>query len=145
MGMPNIITHYNFCNNRVNDDLKKIALLGSQGPDPFFFSLKLNSKKYYSLASSMHKMDPYDMYKYMIDYALDKNEREKEILFSFIRGFMYHYCVDRRCHPYVFYVTGFKTDENKGKLKKKLSHSGFETYIDVLLSKKYGITISDGG
>ena len=143
--MPNIITHYNFCNNRVNDDLKKIALLGSQGPDPFFFSLtafKLSSKKYSSLASSMHRMDPYRMYKYMIDYALSKSGKERDILFSFIRGLMYHYCVDRNCHPYVFYLTGFKTEENKGKLKKKLSHSGFETYIDVLLSQKYGIKVN---
>jgi len=142
LNMPNIMTHYKFCADRVKDDLKEIAILGSQGPDPFFFymgSLKKNIKKHSKLASSMHRMDPYIMYEYFIDYALKKKGKEKDILFSFIKGAMYHYCVDRNCHPYIFYVSGFKTEENKKKIKFGVSHSALETYIDVLLIEKYNI------
>ena len=143
MGLPSIITNYKFCLDRVNDGLKDIAILGSQGPDPFFFAagdFKF-SKNYTLFGSAMHRMDPYEMYKYMIEYASLRVGRERDILFSFIRGLMYHYCVDRRCHPYVFYKTGFKTEENKGKIKFGISHSALETYIDVLLSEKYDIKI----
>lgn len=146
--MPNIMTHYKFCADRAKDDLKEIAILGSQGPDPFFFyigALKRNIKKHSKLASTMHRMDPYIMYEYFIDYALSMGEREKEILFSFIKGCMYHYCVDRNCHPYIFYMSGFKTKEDKKKIRFGVSHSALETYIDVLLIEKYNInaTVKD--
>ena len=82
------------------------------------------------------------MYEYFIDYALAREDRVKDILFSFIRGCMYHYCVDRNCHPYIFYMSGFKTEDIKTKIKFSLSHSALETYIDVLLMEKYGFDVT---
>ena len=55
---------------------------------------------------------------------------------SFIFGQFAHYILDRECHPYIIYSTGF--DDN-GKITGPYHylHSHFEAMIDVTLAKKY--------
>ena len=142
--MPSILTHYKFCKDRVDGDLSQIAYLGAQGPDPFFFyatALKGKIRLHSKLGSKMHRMDPAIMYEYLIEYANGRIDIEKEILYSFIKGMMYHYCVDRRCHPYIFYKSGFKTKDNKKGHQFHLSHSALETYIDTLLMERLSFNI----
>ena len=138
--MPSTLTHYVFNKELVkNDKHKNIFLLAGQGADTFFFYgynivKRENAKKVRQFGYDLHAIDPSKLYMSMLRYAYSKQGEEKEILINFIRGFMYHYALDRNVHPYVFYNTGFPYtnpvyNENHGKL---------ESIIDTLLMKEYG-------
>ena len=140
--MPSVLTHYCF-NKEIFDNSiqflkgnEDIYLVGAQGPDPFFFYgiIPLTGKKRGPLirnfGNKLHKKDPSEMFKFMVEYASEK--KNKDILYSYILGAGMHYILDRKIHPYVYYKTGFS--DNK-KLKKIYfaHHTLFETNLDILL------------
>ena len=140
--MPSVLTHYGFNKELYNKSIKflekneDIYLLGAQGPDPFFFYGIIpfmgdkNGKEIRAFGNKLHKMDPSASFKFLFDYAKDKEE--KDVLFAYILGAGLHYILDRKIHPYVFYKTGF-SDDKKIKRKYFVDHTLFETNLDVLL------------
>ena len=76
----------------------------------------------------------------MIDYANTQDEgNNRDVLFSYIFGAMLHYCLDRVCHPFIYYRSGF--DEN-GQLKEHAYyHALYESYIDHLMETNMGIRL----
>lgn len=142
--MPALYTHYLFASEVMKKDEKypSLYLLASQGPDCFFFygnSLKIRKDKQIrsSFGHMLHKINIAKTYEQMIRYAL-QDDQNKEMLLSFIRGFMVHYCLDRNAHPYIFYRSGFlKEDDTTHDAKfYSLAHMNFETYIDVLMKEE---------
>ncbi len=140
--MPSVLTHYGFSRSLFNDKLEflrdnqDIYLLGSQGPDPFFFYgilpfLKADNKKEIrAYGTKLHKKDPVDSFEFFFEFA--NNSKEKDVLYSYILGAGQHFILDRKIHPYVFYKTGF-SDDDKLKRKYFCDHTLFETNLDVLL------------
>lgn len=140
--MPSILTHYGFNKelfDRKIDFLKNnedIYLVGAQGPDPFFFRglipsfFNKNSKDIRKYGSRLHKMSPDQVFSFLFNYANQSEHRDT--LFSYIYGAGMHYILDRKIHPYVYYKTGF-SDNKKEKRRYFVSHTLFETNIDVLL------------
>lgn len=136
--MPSLITHYEFSKQNFPKH-KKIFYLGSQGPDPFFYygytsPLRSNIKEVREFGTYLHEIDPFITFSFLFDYA--KNEEDKgneEILIAFIKGLMSHYVLDRTCHPYIFYKTGFPL---KGTIFS-IYHSLLETDIDVLVEENF--------
>lgn len=142
--MPAIMTHYAFARMQADDGVDNDVLyLGGQGPDVFFFygyslSKRQNIKAIRDFGTYLHHIDISKAYYYLLEYASKKEGRDKEILSTFIRGLFIHYIMDRNCHPFVFYRTGFPSQENERKYYFA-AHASYESYIDCLIKQRFGI------
>ncbi len=143
--MPAYLTHYIFAdkNTKKDAEYRNIILLGSQGSDPFFYygykifgSRKLTNENR-EFGTNIHHIDLTDFFEFMINRINKSNNEEKAVLKAYITGFIMHYCVDRNCHPYVFYRSGFACNKDESK-KYAYIHSLFESRIDSLFMKKKG-------
>lgn len=139
--MPADYTHYIFSDKIIKKGAKEIANIGSQGPDPLFFygilSFRKNKKEVRKLGHQMHKNSPVEMFNYMLKYAANEtNKTKREILFSFIKGQMYHYILDKTVHPYVLAITNYdkKKTSNKESFKQ---HHVVESNMDVMIAKTF--------
>lgn len=146
--MPALQTHYTFAKEESQNKEREhfdALVLGSQGPDPFFFYGMLpwrrreNGKLVNGFGVGLHHKDITPLYVAMMKYA--SNSEDKELLFDFIEGILLHYVLDRNCHPYVFSVTGYGVtgdDEKKNKYYTAL-HTKIESAIDKIYAKSKGV------
>lgn len=121
--------------------------LGSQGPDPLFFTgiipfrglhLPTAMKK---IGNQIHKTDAKKYFRLLIEECFkiepEKHDFGEQKQFkAFVFGQFAHYLLDKYCHPYVLYESGFDDD---GKITGEYHylHSKIETEIDYCLAKKY--------
>ncbi len=88
-----------------------IYILGSQGPDILFYYNALpwqdDDGGVNELGNMIHDNKVFEFYKYSFDYikSLD-NKYHKDVLTSYMMGFLSHYALDRATHPYIYYMTG---------------------------------------
>ena len=142
--MPAILTHFAFARMRSEDNIDNDVLyLGGQGPDVFFFygyslTKRKDIKAIRDFGTHLHHIDISKAYYYLLQYAQQKTGREQEILNTFIRGLFLHYIMDRNCHPFVFYQTGF-TNEEKDRKYFFAAHASYESYIDTLIRERFQI------
>ncbi len=145
--MPAALTHYLFAKqNEENIPDEGAFLLGAQGPDPFFFyglvpwRKKADPLKIRGYGENLHHGDFSAIYARMADFAHQKDGVEKDVLISYLKGLWAHYSLDRVCHPYIFYRSGF--DEN-GELKGHYgyAHKVFEALLDAALKKKHRLPL----
>lgn len=145
--MPGLISHY-ICGQAVIDKLdekskryiqayRQIFNVGTQGPDIFFYYYPmLIRKKIKGTGSVMHKNNVGHYISQMIDIMEKLEGKENEKVTSYLCGYLTHYCFDCNAHPYIYYKTGFKKEnENIKALKYSVYHRKFETAIDVILLK----------
>ena len=139
--MPGFTTHYLFGINTYkalkNDSLKKVIFdhhasysLGLQGPDIFFYYLPSYAVHENNIGSVAHIEDTGKFLSYLIESRnLFPDKKEAEIAQAYIMGFIGHYLLDCRCHPYIYYRSHFqgKTPEYHG------SHMNLEVDIDTEL------------
>jgi hypothetical protein len=161
--MPNLLAHYllakRFVLKQKEIDSKypdfhsfltgnqEYFYLGTQGPDPLFYMgiipfrglhIPTALKKY---GNKIHKTDGKKYFRYLIercfaiDYVNDSDAEQKRFM-AFVFGQFAHYLLDRECHPYVLYMSGFDSD---GRITGKYhyEHAHFEAKIDYCLSKEY--------
>ena len=146
--MPAILTHYAFALDLLPSCYKgheKAILIGTQGPDPFFFygqrPWKRRSPDYKvvdAFGSLLHHSDIAPIYNVMMKIA-SESESDKELYFAYIQGLWLHYCLDRAAHAYIFPASGFSEDDESSKKSYSALHSYFETMIDSLIGHKEGI------
>lgn len=122
--MPAFSTHYAFAVEmkdfiQKNCDFKldtNALMLGTQGPDIFFFHraipLLMYGKSYRKTGSAMHRSKASEVFEYASKYIL--KSKEKEIALSYFYGYILHYSLDRNCHPYIFFY--------EKKMQKKMPH-----------------------
>jgi hypothetical protein len=141
--MPAIITHYTFALELLKKDPsldKEAFLVGSQGPDPFFFYGRLpwikrkRSREINAFGTNLHHTDISLPYFLMIRYA--KLSPDKDLLLSYIEGLLAHYYLDRNAHPYIFSRSGFSSEIGEKKLYEA-SHTALETIIDIKIGEKF--------
>ncbi len=141
--MPAALAHYLFAlQNQENIRDVDAFLLGTQGPDPFFFygmvpwRKKTEPKKIQSYGEDVHHGDFSEIYARMIRYAHSQEGEAKDTLLDYLKGAWAHYCLDRACHPYIFYRSGF---DGEGLLNGHYgyAHKVFEVLLDATLKKKY--------
>lgn len=135
--MPSVLTHYLFYKTVTNNN-EDIGIVGTQGPDPFFFyghavRMTKRAKELRAFGTFLHKQDPAVTFKYILEYILGSKKSEQPILINYTKGMLAHYILDRNCHPYIFYKSGFVTDEDKDTFKYFKNHANIESGIDVLL------------
>ena len=118
--MPGFTTHYLFGVNTYkdlrNDAGKKIIFdhhaaysLGQQGPDIFFYYLPSYALHKNNIGSVAHIQDTGTFLSYLIESRnLFPDKREEAIAQAYIMGFIGHYLLDRRCHPYIYCRSHFQ-------------------------------------
>jgi hypothetical protein len=150
--MPSILTHQYFA-NLILEEVKKtipfltnqqsLLWLGSQGPDPFFFyghailRKRLSTTSINQFGSTLHNQEPMDSLWPLIEHGWFGSKAD-EVTKAYVIGALTHYALDRTCHPYVFYRTGF--DEH-GSLTGHYSadHARLEVEMDVALVDKFNL------
>lgn len=143
--MPGFTTHYLFGINTYqslkNDSLKKTIFdhhaafsLGLQGPDIFFYYLPSYVVHENNIGSVAHKEDTGRFLSCLLESTnLFPDKTEDAIARAYIMGFIGHYLLDRRCHPYIYDRSHFqgKTPEYYG------AHMNLEVDIDTELLEFY--------
>ncbi len=108
-------------------------LLGTQGPDVLFYAglwplRPCLAKHHYG--ARLHQQTGREYFAALADeLATIKNKREHDAFESWCFGSLAHLVLDRTCHPYTFYFSGF---EKKGQhhLRQLIRHSRMETAVD---------------
>lgn len=143
--MPAFCTHYLFfedskefmCSLADFPLNEKVCALGSQGADIFFFHKiysPLHSKR--KIGSALHRAKPEDIFNAFAEYVRKNPDPTAK---SYIYGFILHYALDRRCHPYVYALEKEITDSDK-KIHHFSAHSRVEMGLDAyMLYQKSGI------
>lgn len=142
--MPAFCTHYLFFEDSkefmysladfpLNE---KVCALGSQGADIFFFHKiysPLCSKR--KIGSALHRAKPEDIFNAFAEYVRKNPDPTAK---SYIYGFILHYALDRRCHPYVYALEKEITDSDK-KIHHFSAHNRVEMGLDAyMLYQKSG-------
>lgn len=112
-----------------NDIDLKTVFLGAQGPDPLyyvFFGKDASDYRYY--ADRMHDTNTRMLLSNMVRYVKKHTTVET---YSFLVGFLCHYALDVKIHPYVYNHVGVydKTDPDTHKYQGL--HLRFERAIDA--------------
>lgn len=119
--MPSVIAHCWYgdvaCSRMGQDRLQNIIkqnhgayMIGCQGPDVFFFYHRWpwqnssNNAKVGKYAALLHRELVNDAFDCFLDYV--KEHRDDEVAIAWMCGYMAHWALDSRCHPYIFYRTG---------------------------------------
>lgn len=71
---------------------------GLQGPDPLFYGGKQLSR----LGSQLHREKPEKLLHLLFQQTVRARGRRREILTSYLLGFLCHYAMDARLHPYIY-------------------------------------------
>lgn len=144
--MPAPATHYIFARSiedRVAALDKELAFsksafyYGTQGPD-FLFSHKVwrmawNGENLVELGSVLHHVCPSKMFALMKEY-LENEPCDRDIIKSYIYGFLAHYALDRKAHPLVYAVQKELTENcGLGDLRPICVHNQIELNIDAIL------------
>lgn len=154
--MPDIITHILYGQDIMNEledskwqktilKNKELFILGCQGPDIFFYNdfwPWIKKKRGPEIGKSMHLNRTGDFFIEGLKYVKNNidDETEKATLFTYLSGFMCHFTLDRRAHPYIFYFTGQYDEKRPETHHYKGFHKRLEIVIDaILLKEKKGL------
>lgn len=117
------------------------VLIGTQGPDLFFFHRALPwmpGKPLRELGSVYHRAMPSKIFDAMRDYI--ETSDKKDIAKSYEYGFMLHYALDRRCHPFVYSLQEKMVAVHRG-MNPSTAHNTIELAFDsYLIWDRYGDT-----
>ena len=123
--------HNRFKNYKEN--LKSYA----QGPDILFFSTNLfNHKKVNKIGNYVHKHNTKNLFINMVSYIKNNHLENNNELISFLYGYIMHYALDTKVHPYVIYKGGIFDKKKKDTYKYNSKHSDIESYIDAYMINK---------
>lgn len=131
--MPSLVTHALAAHRMIDTNLPlathinnapKAFSIGSSGPDLFYFyhtfpwSDKQNKTTLYNLGTEFHF--------HKINEAFQKaliisKESKNSIMISYTAGWLAHYALDQKAHPYIFYFSGAEGG----------NHRRFEAAIDA--------------
>lgn len=143
--MPGFTTHYLFgqqtyqllCPSTLKRTIQKyhtVFSLGLQGPDIFFYDILsfLSSKK--NPGSVAHTADTKEFLQYLLESPkIFPDKKDLQVAHAYILGFIGHYLLDTKCHPYVYAMTHYN-----GKPKGYIGlHIRLETDIDTVLLGHY--------
>lgn len=134
--MPNYIAHSvmgevtPIPNNKISID-KSLLRIFSLGQD-----LMATEKGAIDIT---HNSKTSTFFKNLIDYIVKNNLCEDEVVLSYLYGHIMHYELDRKAHPYIYYMTN---DVPKRGIIN--FHSAFEEYLgDFILQNKLKLSRSD--
>lgn len=136
--MPAFCSHYlffeeskDFINSMANFELNdRVCILGSQGPDIFYFhkiySLSFSLRK---IGSALHRAKSEDIFNAFASYI---RKNPNSVAKSYIYGFILHYALDRKCHPYIYSQEKMITDSDS-KIHHSSAHNKVEMGLDAYM------------
>ncbi|MBU1020101.1 MAG: zinc dependent phospholipase C family protein [Firmicutes bacterium] len=106
----------------------------AQGPDPLYYNFfHKEHASYRYMADRMHDTTTNLLFQNMIHYV--KNNLTKDT-YSFLVGFICHYALDVKIHPYIYYNVGvYKKDIPETHQYRGL-HLKFERSVDAVLMER---------
>lgn len=141
--MPAFCTHHLFLDKLKNDiavDFNlniQAAEIGTQGPDIFFFHralpILMAGRPKQKIGRKLHRSKAEVLFNAFADYL---SQYPNDIAKSYIYGFILHYALDRRCHPYVYSMQRKITDKNPF-IHKSSAHNIVEMAMDSYLLNEY--------
>ncbi len=154
--MPAFVSHYIHAKS-VEDKIKEFDPslkfsetaynYGAQGPD-FLFSHKvwltlIGGDNLNELGSALHRCNTSEFFS-MMKYYVENEDCDKDVVKSFIYGFLCHYALDRNTHPMIYAVQAQYTKAYGMENAIPFSiHNIIEYNIDTMLLKSE-MGISDG-
>ena len=110
---------------------EELVYVGSQGPDPMYYNVfSKEGKDYRFYADRMHDTSTQKLLINMVQYVKQHNTKDN---YSFLVGFLSHYALDVKIHPYVYYNVGvYKRNKPETHAYRGL-HLKFERSIDCVL------------
>ncbi|QMS85875.1 zinc dependent phospholipase C family protein [Candidatus Xianfuyuplasma coldseepsis] len=113
---------------------RQIAFLGAQNSDPMYYATWHKSAKEYRMyADRMHDTDTQGLMIHMTEYV--KKHYTKEA-YSFLFGYICHYALDVKIHPYVYHRVGVYKRTKPETYQYRGLHLKFERSIDALLMEQ---------
>ncbi len=140
--MPAFLTHRYFgldLLSRREEPHKEAFLLGSQGPDPYFFHGQIpwrkrpGGKEVAAFGTKLHHIDPSAYF-----LALLRAGGSGGPFRSYVHGLLAHFALDSVAHPFVFSRTGFSANPEKARVYA-FDHTSLETAIDLIYSRNRGL------
>lgn len=139
--MPGFTTHYlfgqqtyqNLRPSGLKQEIQKynhVFALGLQGPDFFFYDFIANLFRRKNPGSIAHTMSTGAFLRRLFESPeIFLTQKEQKIAHVYIFGFIGHYLLDARCHPYIYARVG----GDPAKLRCTGRHIRLETDIDASL------------
>jgi hypothetical protein len=110
---------------------EKVVFNGAQGPDPLYYNFfSKEASEYHKYANLMHDKDTGLLFKNMTNYVKDNLTVDT---FSFLTGFICHYALDVKIHPYVYHKVGVYKKEDESTHPWRGLHLKFERSIDAVM------------
>ena len=117
------------------------VLLGAQGPDIFFSHRVfpwMTGKSLRPCGSALHRASPTLIFDSMRSASQELTKNTDSVK-SYICGFIMHYALDRKCHPYIYYLQN-KITQASPKTNPHTAHNEIEFSLDsYLLNRRMGI------
>lgn len=111
-----------------NDNL---VFVGAQGPDPLYYNaFGKEAKDYRYFADRMHDTSTQRLLINMTQYVKQHNTKDT---YSYLIGFISHYALDVKIHPYIYYKAGIYQKEKEETHKYRGLHLKFERSVDCVL------------
>lgn len=145
--MPAFTTHYllvKSIEDRIQECDRNLKInepalvLGAQGPDIFFFHRvwkMIWGGNLEALGDAMHQCETSKLFVLMKEY-LTNEKCDKDIVESYIYGFLSHYALDRNGHPFIFSIQDKIIKEGHYEHYMPSSVHGYvESMIDVEMLK----------
>ncbi len=112
--------------------LRKIAVLGAQGPDIFLHNHRRKPRGF-RYGAILHRKGNADV---LVDLALQSRGEmpppERDEVAAFALGYLSHVWMDRLCHPYINYHAGWRNAPDRHS-DRPWMHAFLERIIDVQL------------
>lgn len=109
-------------------------VLGCQGPDLFFYHIGNYNGNERDFAGRLHEENTATFLNSLFEKAYmrnDNNSERTQIEIAYATGFLAHYCLDSKAHPYIYSMVGTtKGNYYTGK------HFALESDIDLRLLRK---------
>ena len=150
--MPATITHSYFANDLYDvlpiglkkllmDDKQKLRTF-AQSTDPLIF-YNLSSKKDKKIRDFQgyfHTNKTLEFFTNLINYIKYNNYYKNSEVMAFLYGFLSHYILDSKMHPFIFYKTGLFNEDDPTTYKYRNKHEYMENFLDnYLIKQKEGI------
>ncbi len=145
--MPDLIAHYYFGESvlsALDEPLRaridpKIYGFTCAGPDVWFSLGFLGGRdKPYAVRGTIMQHEKCGAYLLALADEAKNGGDARDALFSYLAGFLCHYCLDSRCHPYIETMTGNYDGTERTRCYRG-AHTRLERAIDShILREKYG-------
>jgi len=148
--MSDLLNHYycgelvlekiNFGPRSIIESNRDLFNLGCQGPDFFLYngvSPWKKDKGIQNYGGLIHTSPTSELFYIMTDYInnLENQELKKKYL-SYLFGYICHHSLDSITHPFIFYYSGVKDNNDPTTNIYSHYHKKFEMYLDVFMAKE---------